>query len=69
MPHPLVDKNINLEMLSAGWAVTYRTDDRDYLGAEQVAQEKKIGVWQGKFMRPEYYRRLQRDKNRENWRK
>ena len=63
------DKNLNLAMLSAGWAVTYRTDDKEYLRAERTAQKQKIGVWQGKFMRPEYYRRLQREKNRENWRK
>ena len=63
------DKNLNLAILSAGWAVTYRTDDKEYLGAERTAQKQKIGVWQGKFMRPEYYRRLQREKNKENWRK
>lgn len=63
------DKNLNLEMLKAGWAVTYRAEKQTYIEAENFAQKQKIGVWQGKFMRPEYYRRLQRDKNKENWRK
>ena len=57
-------KNLNLAMIEAGWAVTYRTEKRKYIEAEQRAQKEKIGVWQGKFMRPEYYRRLHRRKNR-----
>lgn len=51
-------KNLNLEMLKAGWAVTYRTDSLKYLNAEKVARKNKKGVWQGKFLRPEYYRKL-----------
>lgn len=57
-------KNLNLAMLESGWAVTYRTEKRKYTEAEKQAQKEKNGVWQGKFMRPEYYRRLYRQKNR-----
>lgn len=53
-------KNLNLEMLKAGWAVTYLSDQEDFLSAEKEAKEHKNGIWQGKFMRPEYYRRLNR---------
>jgi len=54
------EKNLNLEMLKAGWAVTYLTDQEDFLNAEKEAKKHKRGIWQGKFMRPEYYRRLNR---------
>lgn len=57
-------KNLNLAMIESGWAVTYRTEKNKYIEAEQKAQKEKSGVWQGKFMRPEYYRRLHRRKNR-----
>ncbi|MBQ8465412.1 MAG: thermonuclease family protein [Alphaproteobacteria bacterium] len=57
-------KNLNLAMIEAGWAVTYRTENKKYTTAEKTAQREKNGVWQGKFMRPEYYRRLHRRKNR-----
>ena len=53
-------KNLNLEMIKAGWAVTYRTENPLYLSAEEQAKKGKKGVWQGKLMRPEYYRRLHR---------
>ena len=52
--------NLNLEMIEAGWAVTYRTDNPLYIEAEKRAKVSKKGIWQGKFMRPEYYRRLHR---------
>lgn len=51
-------KNLNLEMIKAGWAVTYRTEKTEYQKAEKKARRLKKGIWQGKFLRPEYYRRL-----------
>ena len=54
------DKNINLEMINAGYAVAYRAEKQDYFEAEKTAKQGKKGIWQGKFMRPEYYRRLNR---------
>ena len=63
------DKNLNQEMLKNGWAVAYRTDNTDYLQAEKQAKNTKKGIWKGKFMRPEYFRRLQREENQEKWHK
>lgn len=51
-------KNINLQMLEAGWAVVYRSGNKDYLEAQAKAKKAKIGLWQGKFMKPELYRIL-----------
>lgn len=53
-------KNLNLEMIKAGQAVAYRSDNAAYLQAESDAKQHKKGLWQGKFLRPEYYRRLNR---------
>lgn len=52
--------NINKKMLESGWAVAYKTSNNDYKIVEKSAQEKKLGIWQGKFMKPELYRVLNR---------
>ncbi|MFV0626735.1 MAG: thermonuclease family protein [Alphaproteobacteria bacterium] len=54
------DVNVNLEMLRQGWAVLYRSKDKEYVAAQEYAKENKLGVWQGKFMKPELYRALNR---------
>lgn len=56
-------KNINEEMVKAGWALAYRDDDGIYTRAEIDAKKHKRGVWQGKFMRPELYRFKKRRDN------
>lgn len=56
-------KNLNLQMIKAGYALSYK-DDR-YLAAEKRAHHKKKGIWQGKFMRPEIYRALQREQEKQ----
>ena len=62
-------RNLNLEMIKSGWAVAYRSDDSSYQQAEKYAKSAKKGVWKGKFMRPEYFRRLQREEKQEKWHK
>lgn len=50
--------NLNKSMVEAGWAVTYR---HDYYDKQQTeAKKEKRGIWQGKFMRPELHRILQK---------
>lgn len=56
------DVEINAEMVRAGWAVAYRDDEGRYQKLEQSAQKQKKGIWQGKFMRPEFYRITHRRK-------
>lgn len=51
-------EDINRKMIENGRAVVYRTDDTEYLAAEESARVNKRGVWQGKFMKPELYRIL-----------
>jgi endonuclease YncB( thermonuclease family) len=52
------NKTLNLEMVKNGYAISYK-DDR-YQKLEKRAKKEKKGIWQGKFMRPEIYRSLQR---------
>lgn len=56
------DKNLNLEMVKEGYAVSYK--DNRYQKLEKRAQKTKKGIWRGKFMRPEIYRVLQRQQKK-----
>lgn len=53
------DIEINREMVAAGHAVGYRSNR--YEAEENIAKAHKLGIWQGKFMRPELYRTLKRE--------
>ena len=59
--------NLNEEMVRSGWAVTYRHDM--YKEAEEEAKSAKRGIWQGKFMRPELHRILNRYQKAEKYKK
>ncbi|MBP5398857.1 MAG: thermonuclease family protein [Alphaproteobacteria bacterium] len=56
-------KNLNEEMIKAGWALAYRSEGDKYAALEKEAKANKRGVWQGRFMRPELYRFLLKRKN------
>lgn len=51
-------EDINLKMVANGWAVAYTRYGDDYKNAEKNACQEKLGIWQGKFMKPEFFRRL-----------
>lgn len=50
--------SLNGAMVASGWAITYR--DKTYILQENTAKLNKLGVWQGKYMRPAIYRALHR---------
>jgi endonuclease YncB( thermonuclease family) len=50
--------NLNEQMVANGHAVAYMHPW--YESAQARAKEQKLGIWQGKFMRPEFYRILQK---------
>ncbi|MEI3582494.1 MAG: thermonuclease family protein [Alphaproteobacteria bacterium] len=50
--------NLNEAMVRAGWAVVYKNKHSDYSAAEAEAEREKRGIWQGKFMKPQLYRIL-----------
>ena len=45
-------------MVRSGWAVVYKSGDAAYLEAQADAKRAKLGIWQGKYMKPELYRIL-----------
>ena len=53
--------SLNREMISAGYAVAYKS--KKYKELELEAQKHKYGLWRGKFMRPAIYRALERANN------
>ena len=53
---------LNEEMVKNGWAVAYTNYSDDYVEVEQMAKMNKKGIWQGRFMRPDLFRALNREK-------
>ena len=56
-----IGKDINAEMVRLGWAVAYDHYTDVYVEMQNEAKYNKRGIWQGKFMRPEFYRALERE--------
>lgn len=54
--------DINKKMVENGWAVAYKRYTHDYDEAEMLAKRQKRGIWQGRFMKPELYRILNKSK-------
>ena len=50
--------NINQWMVRNGHAIAYRRYSKKYVPDEDFAKENKLGLWQGKFMSPEKWRKL-----------
>ncbi|WP_075533837.1 thermonuclease family protein [Candidatus Pelagibacter communis] len=50
--------NLNQWMVRNGYAIAYRRYSEKYVSDEDFAKEKKLGLWQGKFMNPEKWRKL-----------
>lgn len=52
------DYDIGAVMVSSGWAVANRESTAVYIPYEQEARAQKKGLWEGKFMAPWTFRRL-----------
>ena len=50
--------NLNQWMVRNGLAIAYRRYSKKYVADEDFAKENKLGLWQGKFMNPEKWRKL-----------
>ena len=50
--------NLNQWMVRNGFAIAYRRYSKKYIPDEDFAKENKLGLWQGKFMNPEKWRKL-----------
>ena len=52
------ETNLNRWMVRNGYAIAYRRYSKKYILDEDFAEENKLGLWQGKFMSPEKWRKL-----------
>ena len=50
--------NLNQWMVRSGLAVAYRRYSKEYIPDEDFAKENKLGLWKGKFLNPEKWRKL-----------
>ena len=50
--------NLNQWMVRNVFAIAYRRYSKKYVIDEDFAKENKLGLWQGKFMNPEKWRKL-----------
>ena len=50
--------NLNKWMVRNGYAVAYKRYSRQYLNDEKFAEDNKLGIWKGTFLRPEKWRKL-----------
>ena len=50
--------NLNQWMVRNGHAVAYRRYSNEYVSDEDFAKKNKLGLWQGKFLIPEKWRKL-----------
>ena len=50
--------NINRWMVLNGYAVAYKRYSKDYVRDEEFANENKLGLWEGSFIMPEKWRKL-----------
>ena len=50
--------NLNKWLVRNGYAVAYKRYSKDYVKDEEHAKENKLGLWEGPFIRPEKWRKL-----------
>lgn len=49
-------QSLNEQLVRRGYALARPRESQDYLAAEADAKAKKLGLWQGQFMRPSDFR-------------
>jgi len=45
-------------MVKNGWAIAYREYSKKYINAENFAKNNNLGIWEGKFLEPYKWRKL-----------
>tara|TARA_B100001093_G_scaffold509637_1_gene574056 strand:- start:456 stop:959 length:504 start_codon:yes stop_codon:yes gene_type:complete len=50
--------NLNKWMVRNGYAVAYKRYSKDYVRDEEYAKENLLGMWEGSFIMPEKWRKL-----------
>ena len=52
------NRNLNKWMVKNGYAVAYLKYSNKYFMDEKYAKENKLGIWQGSFLRPDKWRKV-----------
>jgi endonuclease YncB( thermonuclease family) len=50
-------QSLNEQLVRRGYAVARPSETSDYVAAEAAAKEKRLGLWQGQFVRPSDFRK------------
>ena len=50
--------DLNKWMVGNGYAIAYRKYSKQYILDENLAKEEKLGLWEGSFLSPEKWRKL-----------
>jgi endonuclease YncB( thermonuclease family) len=50
-------QSVNEQLVSRGFALARPSETTDYVAAEAVAKEKRVGLWQGQFQKPSDFRK------------
>ena len=50
-------QSVNEQLVSRGFALARPSETTDYVAAEAVAKEKRVGLWQGQFQTPSDFRK------------
>lgn len=59
----IAGRDLNRAMVAEGWAVAYIQYSRDYAGDEAAARRARVGLWRGRFERPDVYRAERRHRS------
>ena len=54
----LGDIDLNKWMVRNGYAIAYRRYSKDYVEDENYAKKNKLGLWNGSFIQPEKWRKI-----------
>ena len=54
----ITEININEWLVEKGWALAYRKYSKAYVDEEVFAMNNKAGLWQGKFLEPWVWRKI-----------
>jgi endonuclease YncB( thermonuclease family) len=49
--------SVNEQLIARGFALARPSETTDYVAAEAVAKEKRVGLWQGQFQKPSDFRK------------
>ena len=53
-------ESVNRAMVRNGWALAYEEYSKTYVPEQGMAERERLGIWQGRFVKPADWRRGKR---------